>query len=326
MVFNRFFARSWAPEVTKPGRGRCMALFLKVESKNYNSMIKKSLFLTFVSAFLFFASCEEEITQINTQQKDAAEDQSIVDGYFNEANDMSTRAFQTPSAADLSGRANGKTITITVTGDTRFNGATVTLESTSTNAFAPQGKITVDFGAGKTDPNGVTRKGKMILTYSGLRFLPESFTELTFDNYFINNVKIEGKRRVTTTVFDNTGITFNVKDTGGKATFADGKIITREATLIQKLIFGGANGQPSWSVSGTASGTTRESKNYQLVIEKALVYKAQCIAAKIVVPVEGIAILTVDGIVLTVDYGNGECDNKATLTVAGITQEITITE
>lgn len=289
-------------------------------------MIKKSLFLMFMGAFLFLASCEEEITQINTQQKDAAEDQSIVDGYFNEANDMSTKAFQTPSAADLSGRANGKTITITVTGDTRFNGATVTLESTSTNALAPQGKITVDFGTGKTDPNGVTRKGKMILTYNGLRFIPNSTTSLTFDDYFINNVKIEGTRTVKTTVLDNTGITFEVKDMGGKATFPDNKTITREATLVQKLIFGDANSQPAWSITGTASGTTREAKNYQFVIEKALVYKIQCLAAKIVVPVEGIAILTVDGIVLTVNYGNGECDNKATLTVAGITQEITITE
>jgi hypothetical protein len=289
-------------------------------------MLKKSLFLMSVGAFLFFASCEEEVTQINNQQKEAAEDQSIVDGYYNEANDMSTKAFQTPSQTDLSGRSNGKTITITVTGDTRFNGATVTLETTSTNAFNPQGKITVDFGTGKTDPNGVVRKGKMILTYRGIRFLPESFTELSFDNYFINNVKIEGKRTVTTTALDNSGVTFSVKDVGGKATFPDGKTITREATLVQKLVFGPANGQPYWTITGTANGLTREGKTYAFVIEKALVYKTECLAAKIVVPVEGIAVLTVDGIVLTVDYGTGACDNKATLTVAGITQEITITE
>lgn len=289
-------------------------------------MIKKSLILAAFGAVLLFASCEEEVEQINNQQKEAVEDQSIVDGYYNEANDMSTKAFQTPSTSDLAGRANGRTITITVTGDTRFNGATVTLETTSTNALNPQGKITVDFGTGKTDPNGVVRKGKMILTYSGLRFLPQSFTELTFDNYFINNVKIEGKRTVTTAALDNTSITFTVKDVGGKATFQDGKTITREANLVQKLVFGEANGQPYWTITGSANGVTREGKTYALAIERALVYKTECLAAKIFVPVQGLAILTVDGIVLTVDYGNGACDNKATLTVAGITQEITITE
>jgi hypothetical protein len=276
---------------------------------------------------LGFSACEDDSTTINTQQKLAATDQSILDGYYTEVHDMSTRAFQTPAAGDLSGRAGGRTITLTVTGDSRFNGATVTLETTGSNPLVPQGKITIDFGAGKTDPAGVTRKGKMILTYSGLRFVPQSVTELTFDNYFINNVKMEGKRTVTTAAVDNTAITFNVKDVGGKATFADGKTITRDATLVAKLVFGAAGSLPSWTVSGTVNGTTREGQSYQVVVapEKALVYKSECLAQKITVPAAGVAVLTVAGIVVTIEYGAGDCDNKATLTVGGLTQEITIT-
>lgn len=290
-------------------------------------MLKKPIYAVLLALALGISACEDEGTAIGTEQKVAATDQSIVDGYYSEVHDMSTRAFQTPAAGDLSGRAGGRTITLTVTGDTRFNGATVTLETTGSNPLVPQGKITIDFGTGKTDPGGVTRKGKMILTYSGLRFVPQSVTELTFDNYFINNVKIDGKRTVTTAAVDNTAITFNVKDAGGKATFADGKIITREATLVAKLVFGTASSQPAWTVSGTVSGTTREGQSYQVVVvpEKVLVYKGECLAQKITVPAAGVAVLTVAGIVMTIDYGTGACDNKATLTVGGLTQEITIT-
>jgi hypothetical protein len=290
-------------------------------------MKKTPLILLFAAFLLFFASCEDAAEQISNLQKDAAKDQSVVDGYFNEANDMSTRAFQAPSANDLSGgRSGGRSITITVSGDTRFQGATVTLEPTGTNPLAPQGRIIIDFGTGKTDPAGVTRRGRILLSYRGLRFVPQSTTELTFDNYFVNNVKIEGTRTVRTTALDNTSITFEVTDAGGKAIFPDGRTITREASLVLRLTFGANAGNSFWSLTGTMRGVTREGSEYRLVIERALIYKAECLAAKVNVPVEGIAVLTVGTLAMTVDYGNGACDNLATLTVGGVSQEITVNE
>lgn len=288
-------------------------------------MQKKSLLLL-PFLCLYFASCEETAEQISNLQKDAAKDQSVVDGYFNEANDMTTRAFQAPGANDLSGRAGGRSVTLTVTGDTRFQGAVVTLEPTGTNPLNPQGRITIDFGTGRTDPAGVTRKGKMILTYRGLRFLPESTTVLTFDDYYVNNVEIEGTRTVRTTALDNTGITFEVRDVGGKATFADGKTITREASLILRLVFGDSAGSHFWSLTGTAQGRVREGSEYRFAIERALIYKSACLAEKINVPVEGVALLTLGTLAMTVDYGPGTCDNKATLTAGGVTQEITLND
>ncbi|MFZ5998921.1 MAG: hypothetical protein ACOYW3_00295 [Bacteroidota bacterium] len=290
-------------------------------------MRRNSFYLLTLIFALSVISCKDEDEKISAEQTSAVNDQSVAEAQFNDANDMSTAAFSAPSAADISGRTtNGKSITITVAGDTRFTGATVTLETVANNnPLNPQGTITIDFGAGKTDSNGNTRKGKIIVTYKGLRFVPTSTMELTFAEYFVNGIKVEGKRTVTTTSLDNTGISFGVKDVGGKVTFADGTFVTRDAVLTYKWQFGATAAANQWIIEGTANGKTRDAKTYTFVINKALVFKVECALAKNYAPAQGEVLLTVGIIPIKIDYGTGTCDNLVTVSVNGITQEITVT-
>jgi len=62
--------------------------------------------------------------------------------------------------------------------------AKVTLDKTVKN-------IIVDFGAGCISSNGITRKGKVLLSYSDRFILPGSKAITTFDNYYVNGNKIE---------------------------------------------------------------------------------------------------------------------------------------
>jgi hypothetical protein len=53
---------------------------------------------------------------------------------------------------------------------------------------------TIDFGAGFTNPKGVTKSGKVIITYYDNATDPEGkYTLTTYDNYYIDGIHIEGQ-------------------------------------------------------------------------------------------------------------------------------------
>lgn len=290
-------------------------------------MKKLLAFLLFVTIGLFITSCSEDEEKISNQQSAAVEDQSAADGYFNDASDLSTKAFNAPAASDISGRTTGgRQITVTVTGDNRFTGATVTLVTPDNNVpYNPQGTLTIDFGTGTTDGNGVVRKGKIIVNYKGLRFVINSTVDITFEGYQVNGVNIEGKRSLKNlTNLSATGINFEVKDTAGKITFTDGTFITREATHTHQWKFGTALADYQWVVEGTANGQTREKQTYIAATTKALVFKASCVATKNFIPAEGTLVLTVDLLPIQIDYGTGTCDNVVKITLNGFSKDVTV--
>jgi len=292
--------------------------------KIINPMKKISAFFL-AGMFVFLVSCKEEADKITAQQSTAVTDQSVTEAYFNDASDLSTAAYNSPDASSLGGRTSGRTIEILISGDTRFNGATVILVTSGT-LTAPAGTITIDFGTGKTDPAGTTRKGKILIAYVGFRFIPTSYTIMTFENYEVNEVKITGIRKITTTTRTNASILFTVEDTDGKAIFSDGTFVTRASNHTRKWILPTATDKGEVEVEGTVSGTTRDSKSYNLLVTRKLIFKVECSLNKIYAPTEGEATLTVDSLPIQINYGaaGAACDNTATMTIAGTTQEITV--
>lgn len=291
--------------------------------------MKKITYLAVLAILL--SSCKDDVVNLLTQEQNASiTDQSLTEAYFNEAGDMSIQAFNTPSSDQIkSGRTNG-TISITVSGDTRFNGATVTLVTQQGNdPLNPQGIITIDFGAGQTDPRGIVRKGKIIVNYQGLRFIPNSKTITTFDGYEVNGVKIEGTRTVTTSSFTLTpalAVSFVVKDVDGKATFSDQTTITRNATHTHTITFGTTIGGTTWKVEGQANGKTRTNNDYVFAISRPLIFKTECAFNGIALPSEGEALLTLGSIPILINYGDegAECDKVVTVLVNSQSQNITI--
>jgi len=288
--------------------------------------MRKVIGLFCLAGLVFLGSCKDD-EKISSQESSAVQDQATADAYFNDASDLSTSAYNSPSQSNLSGRAasGGKLVVFTVTGDTRFNGAVLTLEATGTISV-PQGTISIDFGTGTTDPSGVVRKGKILVAYSGYRFVAGSYFVVTFDGYEINGIKVDGKRTVTTTSVTSTSITFAVKDENGKVIFTDGTFVTRVSDHTRKWIIPTSTVKGQWVVEGTASGSTRDSKSYSLLITTPLLFKVECALNKIFIPSEGEATLTVDGTVIQLNYGvaGAACDKVITVNVNGITQNVVV--
>ncbi len=182
--------------------------------------------------------------------------------------------------------------------------------------------ITVDYGDGCEGRRGRTRSGKIIITYDGDRFTEGSFRTITFEDFFVDGAQIEGTRTHTVTTVDReNGIyTQDITLTGGKVTFEDGSFITREATKTRTW-YRGLGIENYSTISAAASGLTREGAAYSMETTEDLVFKRACWLEGIFVPVAGVKVRMVGDIVVTVDYGDGECDRMATVTYSDGTME-----
>lgn len=82
--------------------------------------------------------------------------------------------------------------------------ATVKIEHSGSSTFFPV-RITIDFGTnGCTRPtDGHTRKGKIIIEYTNRLIVPGAIAAATFDNFYIDDTKIEGTLTITNTSTPN---------------------------------------------------------------------------------------------------------------------------
>ena len=291
----------------------------------------------YLSAMLFvvIVSCSDknEFTATDTQSVDS---EANTDSYFEDTDDMATQAVAANEGAtsgsreaDISGRSEGST----VPNDGRFTGATVTLTfaTDGTNVAGTgtiHGYIVIDFGTGVTDLRGNVRKGKIKIEFKGRRFLPGSTIITTLDGYYINGIKIEGTRTVTVAATSSLAQPkFNVAITDGKVIWTDGTFATREAfrTLTLTSLTGDFTVSQTDGKPYAAAGTNRHGKTYQVTITKPLVYKRTCAASnKIFIAVEGTKVLTTDSKTITIEYGDGTCDRKVTLTSNSKSMEVTV--
>jgi hypothetical protein len=286
----------------------------------------------YLMAFLFAAavSCSDknEFTSTDTQ---SVENEATTDAYFEDTDDIATQAVSA-EAGTTSGSREGSaegTRPGTKPDDNRVACATFTMEFAADNSQAvPHGYITIDFGTGCTDARGNVRKGKIKVEFKGKKFLPGSTVITTLDGYYINGVKIEGTRTVTIAATSTlTQPKFSVAVTDGKATWADGTFATREAfrTVAVSIPSGDLTVTQTDGKAYTAAGTNRDGKTYQVVITKPLVYKRTCaLSSKVFIAVEGTKVLTTESKTITIDYGDGTCDKKVTLTSNSRSLEVTI--
>ena len=198
--------------------------------------------------------------------------------------------------------------------------ATVTLNNSDPDTYPKI--MTLDFGPGCTGFDGLTRKGKIIATLSGrIRTAGTSIT-ISFDNYSVNDFKLEGEFSITNNSGNN-GLSFTTQTTNGKLTYPGGTLFYAHSgnhTLTQTA---GA-GTPSFlddSFSLTGSGTTTSSLGNSLTVNitTALVKKATCANV-----VSGIEQFTYNNINGTLDFGDGSCDNQALLTIGSYHQTVTL--
>jgi hypothetical protein len=181
--------------------------------------------------------------------------------------------------------------------------------------------FTLDYSSNTcSDNDNITKNGKLYITsthkWTAIKTLTTSITHTTtivFDNYTADGVKYEG-----TVTLIKTGNTVRTIVSNGHCTNAAGSWnIYYNADKTSELLADG-----SVKVWGTSSGTNREGRGFSTSTSQSnpIVKKPTCKWIS-----SGVIDVTPEGFkVRTVDFGNGDCDNKATYTVNGQTIEFNL--
>lgn len=203
--------------------------------------------------------------------------------------------------------------------------------------------VTVDYGTG-CEEDGVLLTGKIISTFSEengtvlLEKVEEEFVDFSITYSYCDDVDTNGdcvststqKETVTingTVVYESSDSTnensfFFVENLSYR--FSDGQEIKSQSTYTE------VEDQDSLTITEGNGVYSGENFEYRYEITKPVVYDFSC-DIEVFMPISGIEKDNYSGLdangqtesfVYEIDYGNGECDNKATVTEDGVSTEI----
>lgn len=296
----------------------------------------------FIFSLISIGSCSKENSKSGTDQQE--EDASLASSQsdtqaemvFNEVFDdaMGANNDVGMSGTGVFGRGDGTDGTTGI--DSLPPCATVTIIHASTSSFFPV-QITIDFGTnGCTRPaDGITRKGKIITNYTNRLTTPGAVATTTFDNFYINDLKIEGTQTITNTSSTTSSIPsrqFTVDVSNAKLSAANGdytqwnshKVITQTEGLLTLL----DPRDDVFQIEGSSNGQTKQGNllvAWESTITSPILKTFECRwLVQGTVKVTRAAANASDTWAAIIDYGNGNCDNQATVTINGVVHQITL--
>jgi hypothetical protein len=264
---------------------------------------------------IVLGACKKKEDEPQDNDTSAATDNALAEGSFSDANSISDQAAAGNLTSFLYGNSNESGERDLMTGC-----ATITRDTVS----SPR-TITVDFGTANCLCNdGRNRRGIIHISYTGHYKDSLSMHTITFTDYFVNDNKVEGTHTVTNNGHNNSGhLTFSISVNGTITKANGGGTVTWTSTRTREWIEGESTAL--WSddvylITGSASGTNAAGNSYTATIISALKIKLNCHNI-----VSGKMDLTPSGKpTRTIDWGNGDCDNQATVTINGHVYNITL--
>ena len=272
------------------------------------SMPVKLSAIAFFSFLLIFTACQKENSQSGTVDQEEVE------------------------AAKASSEADGEAEIV-------FNGVFddamgVIIERLGLpNAFPV--RITLDFGdIGCIGRDGHYRKGKVSTVYTGRLIIPGSIATTTFEGFYFDSIKVEGNHKITNTSpagFPPTSRSFKVDVTDAKLTKPSGNFVEWDSHKEITQFEGLATNNPLddiFRIEGNSTGKVRRGNLivlWESNITEPLIKRFNCrwIVKGKVRTVRRNAAANTRWFAL-LDFGNGNCDNQATITINGVTFQITL--
>lgn len=209
--------------------------------------------------------------------------------------------------------------------------ATIAIEEDQSSSDGFPKVYTVDWGTGCTDDDGRSRSGILEVTITKAWTEVGSHLTFKFMDFFSNGAKYEGVLTMEKTAEDADGnMTIDVELANGKLTWqtSDGEdVVEYSFTRTITQTAGGATVEIDddiFEIAGQGLGISREGLGFTITISASepLVLDMSCSYIK-----SGVIVLIPDGLSARhIDFGDGTCDDKATITIVenGSTQEFTL--
>ena len=185
--------------------------------------------------------------------------------------------------------------------------------------------VTLDWGTGCKNSDGVTRSGKINLSLSGMMNEKNSVATMKIENYVVDGKKITGVTKITY-LGPNTGNNWPRYGvlSEGKIEFADKSSVTYRSESVRLQAEGAGTATIADDVWRTeissARGVNRDGTAWTAKTTKVMIKKGDCKWYN-----SGTMVITPEkGDVKTIDFGDGACDNKATLKIGDKVTEITL--
>jgi len=297
--------------------------------------------LVFLS-FIVCGSCKKETSQDTTQEEFASQASSEADA---ESDDIFNEVFDnvlgvntdvgfgnTGVFGQMNPGASGGTARLTACPD-----VTVTHLSGNLDPFPV--KIVMDFGTGCTGRDGRTRSGKIITVYTKRLFEFGAIATTEFDNFTIDSIKVQGRHVIT-----NQGEPISTSPTlcirhrwkvevrDAKLTKPNGnytewnstKTIAQDAGMCTPFV----QLDDIYKIDGGGHGKVKRGDlliAWNSEITEPLIKKFSCRwLVKGVIRIARLNLTTNSPWVATINYGTGDCDNKAVVTINGVPHNITL--
>jgi len=194
--------------------------------------------------------------------------------------------------------------------------ATVTVSDT----VYPQ-TITIDYGDGCTEHHH-QKSGKIIIVISDSAQVAGSVTTVTYEDFYCDSNKIEFSGTLKNLGKDTSGNWVVQTAYSEKITTASGNVVVEDFNNKITWTSGFLTAKKSddvYSKTGSGSITINDTLAYSCTITKALVYDYSC--GNII---SGAIDLYKKGTTVTINYGDGTCDETATVTINGTSEDLDI--
>jgi len=293
-------------------------------------------------SLIVFGSCKKETSKDTAQEEFASQASSEADA---ESDDIFNEVFDnvlgvntdvgfgnTGVFGQMNPGATGGTARLTACPD-----VTVTHLSGTVDPFPL--KIIMDFGTGCTGRDGRTRSGKIITLYTKRLFEFGAIATTEFDNFTIDSIKVQGRHVITNqgeaiSTSPNICIRhrWKVEVRDGRLTKPNGNYVewnsTKTITQVEGTCTPYIQLDDIYKIDGGGYGKVKRGDlliAWNSEITDPLIKKFSCRwLVKGVIRVARLNLTTNSPWVATINYGNGDCDNKAMVTINGVPHIITL--
>lgn len=295
-------------------------------STKFNLKFLPFAFLLSIATVLF--SCQKDNTVAPPVTEEEAvtmsEENSAADAEYEETAEIGLSADADLEAAARAGNNNfGAGIHANVNLFTELAlrlGPCVEITVTPNDSTYPK-TVTIDYGTGCLCRDGKFRKGAIILHYTKPLRVPGAVLTITLRDYYVNRAHIEGKKIITN--LSNASVRmYSVVVVNGKVTWPNGRGFQYEKSKTVTQVRGSETitvRDDVFSIEGRSKTTYNSGVTVVKNTESPLIKPVECNWI-----VKGVLKIKINDRQLFLDYGNGNCDNKALLTWNGGERIITL--
>jgi len=279
------------------------------------NLVVKGFALIALVGSTFFTSCKKDKEEESDKDTASAVDQALATTLVNDMTNISDEA--------------GRTYTVSSFKMTQPDGllaascASVTIDTLSATKT-----LTVNFGTANCLCNDYRyRRGALVISFTGRYRDSSAVITVTPNNYYVNDNQITGNKTIINKGHNsNNHLVYEINANVQIVKANNGGTISWQSIRQREWV----NGEStlSWlddvySITGNASGTSSNGNSFTSSITSPLIRNMSVGCRKHFI--SGVLVHTPGGKASrTIDFGNGTCDDQATVTINGVVYNVTL--